>query len=160
MEKYSTLFLKIAIFLIGVIALAICIFAIPVISNKMAEIYPELAYLKYPTLIGGYITAILFFGILYQGLKLLSYIDKNTAFSELSVVALKNIKNYAIIISGCYIVVLPLVYHIADKEDAPGLILMGICIVFAALSVAVFAAVLQRLLRSAIDMKLENDLTV
>ena len=45
---------------------------------------------------------------LYQALKLLRYIDYNEAFSELSVVALKKIRNYGLTISGLYTIALPL----------------------------------------------------
>jgi hypothetical protein len=52
------------------------------------------------------------------------------------------------------------IYLFADKDDAPGLILIGMVPIFTAMVIAVFAAVLQKLLKSAIDMKSENDLTV
>lgn len=55
---------------------------------------------------------------------------------------------------------LPFVYVVAEKDDAPGLILMGMVPVFASLVIAVFSAVLQRLLQEAIDIKSENDLVV
>ncbi|MDM5326781.1 helix-turn-helix domain-containing protein [Neobacillus sp. CF12] len=42
-----------------------------------------------------YVSAIPFYFALYQAFTLLSYIDKNKAFSEISVKALKKIKNYA-----------------------------------------------------------------
>lgn len=48
----------------------------------------------------------------------------------------------------------------ADKDDAPALIFVGMVIPFASLVIAVFAAVLQRLLQEAINIKSENDLTV
>ena len=57
-------------------------------------------------------------------------------------------------------VVLPFVYIIAEWDDAPGLILIGLVIIGASMVIAVFAAVLQRLLQEAIDIKSENDLTV
>ena len=38
--------------------------------------------------------------------------------------------------------------------------LVGLVIIFASMVIAVFAAVLQRLLQEAIDIKSENDLTV
>ena len=107
-----------------------------------------------------YVSAIPFYFALYQAFKLLSYIDKNKAFSELSVKALKNIKYCAITISSLYVVVMPLFYLIAELDDAPGLILIGMVIIFASMVIAVFAAVLQRLLQEAIDIKSENDLTV
>ena len=150
MKRCSTIFLKIAVILIGIPVLALCIFWLPGFAN----------YLPYPVLIGVYATAITFFFALYQALKLLSYIDKNKAFSELSVKALKYIKYCAITISIIYAVLIPFLFPIADADDAPGLVGFPIIIVFASIVIAVFAAVLQRLLQDAIDIKSENDLTV
>lgn len=74
--------------------------------------------------------------------------------------ALRNIKNCAIAISGLYALGMPLFYLVADKDDAPGIIAIGMIIIFASIVIAVFAAVLQKLLKEAIDIKSENDLTV
>jgi hypothetical protein len=101
-----------------------------------------------------------FFFALYQALKLLSYIDKNKAFSQISVKALVNIKYCAITIGIIYAVLIPLVFPIADADDAPGLMGFPVIFIFASSVVGVFAAVLQRLLQDAIDIKSENDLTV
>jgi len=109
---------------------------------------------------GVYIAAITYFFALYQALKLLSYIDKNKAFSELSVKALKNIKYCANTISIMFAALTPFLYPIAEADDAPGLVGFPIIIIFASVVIAVFAAVLQRLLKEAIDIKSENDLTV
>ena len=107
-----------------------------------------------------YVSVIPFFIALYQAFKLLSYIDKNQSFSELSVTSLKKIKFCAITISGLYVVIMPFVFLVADLDDAPGLIIIGMVPVFASMVIAVFAAVLQRLLQEAIHIKSENDLTV
>ncbi|MED4728307.1 hypothetical protein D1872_185310 [compost metagenome] len=160
MKRGSTLFLKIAVILIGIPVLALCIFLVPGIANYAAELYPDFAYMKYLLLIDLYAAAIPFYFALYQAFKLLSYIDKNEAFSELSVRALKNIKYCAITISILYVVGMPLFYLIAEIDDAPGIILIGLVIIFASMVIAVFAAVLQRLLQEAINIKSENDLTV
>lgn len=160
MERGTTLFLKLAIILIGIPVLAMCIFVVPEIANFIAELYPNDTYLKYLVFIDLYGTAIPFYYALYQAFKLLSYIDKNKAFSELSVRALKNIKNCAITISSLYVLGLPLFYLIAEKDDAPGIIVIGMVMIFASMVIAVFAAVLQKLLKKAIDLKSENDLTV
>ncbi|MBU7005959.1 DUF2975 domain-containing protein [Phosphitispora fastidiosa] len=157
--KRETLFLKVVVFLIGIAVLALCIFGLPVLA-EFEEWIPELAYLQYPFLTGVYAAAIPFFFALYQTLKLLSYIDKNEAFSELSVKALKNIKYCAITISILYMVEMPVLFLIAQADDAPGLVALGLVIIFASFVIAVFAAVLQKLLKSAIDIKTENDLTV
>ncbi|MGY0693734.1 DUF2975 domain-containing protein [Virgibacillus sp. FSP13] len=160
MKRGSTLFLKIAVILIGIPILALCIFVVPGIANFAAELYPDIAFIKYLILIVMYGAAIPFYFALYQAFKLLSYIDKNKAFSDLSVRALKNIKYCAIIISILYVVGMPLFYLMAERDDAPGIIVIGMVIIFASMVIAVFAAVLQRLLKQAIDIKSENDLTV
>jgi len=156
--KRETLFLKVAVFLIGIPILGLCIYGFPWLANN--PVNPDYAHMLYPILIGMYAAAIPFYFALYQAFELLSYIDKNKAFSELSVKALKNIKYCAIIISTLYVVIMPFIYLIAEKDDAPGLIIIGSVPIFASMVVAVFSAVLQKLLKNAIDIKSENDLTI
>ncbi|WP_242212873.1 DUF2975 domain-containing protein [Bacillus cereus group sp. BfR-BA-01383] len=160
MKQGSTLFLKTVVILIGIPVLAMCIFLVPKIGNFAAELYPDIAFIKYFVFINLYATAIPFYYALYQAFKLLSYIDKNNAFSELSVSALKHIKYCAMTISVLYVLGMPLFYLIAERDDAPGFIIIGMIMIFASMVIAVFAAVLQRLLQDAIDIKSENDLTV
>ena len=160
MNRMSTLFLKIAVIFIGIPILALCIFLVPKIANYSAELLPNIVYMKYLVFIYLYVTAIPFYFALYQAFKLLSYIDKNKAFSGLSVRALKNIKYCAVTISIFYAAGMPVFYLIADIDDAPGIIVIGLVIIFASMVIAVFAAVLQKLLKEAIDIKSENDLTV
>jgi MFS superfamily sulfate permease-like transporter len=150
MKLESTLILKVTVIIIGIPVLALCIFWLPRFVN----------YLPYPILIGVYATAITYFFALYQALKLLGYIDKNKAFSELSVKALKYIKYCANIISIIFAVLTPFLFLIAEADDAPGLIGFPIIIIFASIVIGVFAAVLQKLLKEVIDIKSENDLTV
>lgn len=159
-ETRNNTFLKIAVIIIGIPVLALCIFLVPEIGDFAVELYPDIAYLKYLVFIDFYAAAIPFYFALYQAFKLLSYIDKNNAFSELSVGALKKIKFCAIIISSLFVVGMPLFYLIAEKDDAPGIIVIGMVLIFASMVIAVFAAVLQRLLKEAIDIKSENDLIV
>jgi hypothetical protein len=163
MKRSSTLFLKVAVIFIGIPVLALGIFLLPQIANEASEAAERgwnLAYVVYGILVVMYVSAIPFYFALYQAFNLLSYIDKNQAFSELSVRALKKIKTSALIISGLYVIALPFVYILAEVDDAPGLILIGMGMIFAPTVIAVFAAVLQRLLQEAIDIKSENDLII
>ncbi|WEZ03281.1 DUF2975 domain-containing protein [Bacillus subtilis] len=160
MNRMSTIFLKIALVLIGIPILALCIFLVPKIANYSAELFPNIAYIKYIVFIYLYVTAIPFYFALYQAFKLLSYIDKNKAFSSLSVRALKNIKYCAVTISIFYAAGMPVFYLMAEIDVAPGIIVIGLIIIFASMVIAVFAAVLQKLIKEAIDIKSENDLTV
>lgn len=156
--KRGTLFLKAAVILIGSPVFALSILGLPWLMNN--PVNPDYANMLYPILTGMYLASLIFYFALYQAFKLLSYIDTNKAFSERSVQALKNIKYCASIISALFMLMLPFVYLIAEKDDAPGLIIVGTAPVFASLVVAVFAAVLQRLLKEAFELKSENDLTV
>ncbi|MCT1902942.1 DUF2975 domain-containing protein [Oceanobacillus sojae] len=158
MKRGTTVFLKITVLLIGATVLALCIFLLPWLANYSVKMFPEYAYLQYPVLIGLYVTAIPFFIALYQALRLLSCIDNNNAFSELSVKALQNIKYDAIVISALYII--GAVSLLLLNALHPGIALIGLTIILASAVIAVFAEVLQRLLRNALDMKSENDLTV
>lgn len=163
MKRGSTLFLRAAVIFIGIPVLALCIFGLPkigIVAFAEAKKGAQLAYVVFGILAIMYISAIPFYFALFQALRLLSYIDKNQAFSQLSVIALRKIRNCAIAISGAYVVALPLIYVIAEWDDAPGLIVIGMVIVGASMVIAVFAAVLQRLLQEAIAIKSENDLTV
>lgn len=150
MKRYSTLYLRIAVILIGLPVLAICVFWLP----------NAVDYLHMPVTLGVYASAALFFTILYKAMRLLSYIDKNKAFSELSVTVLKHIKHCAFTISVIYVALIPLIVPIADADDAPGLMGLPLIFIFASSVVGVFAAVLQRLLQDAIALKEEIDLTV
>ncbi len=150
----STVLLRIAVSIIGLAILAVCIFILPAgIAHENTGGYK-------PILLGLYVTAVPFFIAVYQVLKLLSCIDRGNAFSKASVKALKIIKYCALLIGMMYAAGMPYIYLVADYDDAPGVLLIGLIIAFASLTLSVLAAVLQRLLESAMAIKSENDLTV
>lgn len=157
MDRTSTLFLRIVILLMGAVVLAACALWLPqLILTELTQSDFDYA----PILIGMFASAIPFFIALHQAMKLLAYIDQDTAFSEQSVHALRRIKHCAAAFAGVYAVGMPYTFRIAQLDDAPGLVAFGIILIGAGLVVAVFAAVLQKLLRNAIDIQAENDLTV
>ena len=49
---------------------------------------------------------------------------------------------------------------IAELDDTPGVIVIGLVIILASAIIGVFAAVLQRAFENAIELKSENDLTI
>ena len=152
-EGSSTIFLRVVIYLIGLAVAGLCVVLLGVsISGNSGMLLP--------LMLGMLAAAIPFFFALYQGLLLLSYIEKDSAFSELSVRAIKKIKYSAGVISVLYALMMPYIIYISEKDDAPGGVVIGLVLIFAPFVIAVFAAVLERLLQNAIDIKSENDLTV
>ena len=158
MKRGSTLILRGVVILIALIILALCIFALPRLIS--AELAREADFDYGPIFLGMYVPAIPFFYALYQTWKLLNYIDTNKAFSELSVKALKKVKYCALAISGLYTAGMPYIFYVADKDDAPGVAAIGFVIIGASFVIATSAAVLQKLVQHAVDIKSENDLTV
>jgi hypothetical protein len=154
MNQGSTYFLKFVVVLIGLIVLTLCIFVLPVgIQTDRTGEYRNI-------LLGLYVPAIPFFIALYQAIQLLNYIEKNKAFTEASVRALKNVKNCAITISILFGAGMPYIFYVADKDDAPGVVAVGFIIIFASFVIATAAALFQKLFQNAVDIKSENDLTV
>ena len=158
--KKETLLLKLAIIALTVPILAICIVLVPRLATGITEEYPALVPFKYPFILAIYATARAFFGILYQACRILALIEANQAFSIQSKVAIQRIKFGALSIAVIYGLTLPLFYYVADHEDAPGILVIGLVLAFAALVVAAFAAVLQKLVNNALEIKSEMDLTV
>lgn len=154
MKQRSTLFLKIVIALIALAVLGICTILLP-----MALMTDKTGFYR-PIVVGLYAPAIPFFLALYQAFKLLGFIDKNMAFSQPAVQTLKQITYYGFIISGLFAVGMPYIFYAAERDDAPGVILIALVIIGASFVIGVAAALFQRLLQNAVDIKSENDLTV
>ncbi|MFN4213944.1 DUF2975 domain-containing protein [Exiguobacterium sp.] len=158
--KRETWFLKVAVIVLALPVMAGCLFALPHIWREANASGGWIQASIQPIVFGMYAAAIPFFYALYQTFKLLGYIDRNEAFSLETVRALRHIKYSAVTITIVYVATLPFFYWFAERDDAPGFILIGLAFVFASFVVAMFAELLQKLLKRAIVMKQENDLTV
>ena len=158
--RRETMFLKIAVIMLGIPVAALSVLLLPWIARDAAQSSIRMAYVIYGILILMYISVVPFFAALYQGFRLLGYIDSNKAFSELSLNSIQKIRSYAAAISIIYLFAMPLFYIVAEIDDAPGVILVGMIFVFAPLTVTVFAAILKKLLKNAIDLKNDNELTI
>lgn len=160
-EKSSTLLLKTTLIIIGLSVLALVIFALPKLYKGALAEFPYAQNAILGIVIVLYALAVLYFFVLWQSWKLLVLIDQNKGFSKFSIVAFRNIK-YASLIGGLLLIIgfVPLLFPIADEDDAPGLLLYGFLFACIPFIVSVFAAVLEKLFQNAVDMKSENDLTI
>ncbi|MFD0897389.1 DUF2975 domain-containing protein [Loigolactobacillus binensis] len=158
--RHETFYLKLMIYLLGLLILFLCVVPLPLIWPVLTTRYPTIIFLFIMIYAGLYVTALIFFFALFQGQRLLHYIDIGNAFSTISVTALRKIKLSATVISCLYVLGLPVAYLVAQKMDAPGVLIICTFFALAAGTVAVFGAVLQKLLQNAITLKAENDLTV
>ena len=74
--------------------------------------------------------------------------------------ALRTIKYCAIAIIGFVAVSVIFIMFQADEDDRPAGVFMRILIAFPSIVIATAAAVFERILQNAVDIKSENDLTV
>ena len=158
MKKGSTLFLKTVILLIGIGVLAGLVW-FPQTEGRAANL-DLISIYKDPFIIYIYIGSIPFFVGLYQAFKLLNLIDANKAFSQSAVNTLINMKLASLALIGFIALALLYIRFFAHGDDPAGPTALGILASFAAIVIATAAAVFQKLLQNAVDIKSENDLTV
>lgn len=159
MKRISTTFLQAVIVLIGMVALAILI-RFPLTEGRATNLDLFSIYAD-PFILYGYAASIAFFVALYKAFKLLGYIGQNKVFSSDSVGTLKSIKYCAIVLS-ILIVAAGLYIRISHpkEEDPAGFIAICILATFVSIVVATAAAIFEKILQNAMDLKSENDLTI
>ena len=158
MKKGSTIFLQVVIVLIGIAALALMLWE-PQIEGRNAHATQYEVYFKDPFLVYAYIASIPFFVALYQIFKVLGYARHNHMFSQSAVKALRTTKYCAMTLIG-FVAGAELFIMLGDSDDRAGGVFMGILITFGSIVIATAAAVFEKLLQTALEMKSENDLTV
>lgn len=159
MKRSSTIFLQAVIVLIGVVALVMMI-QLPRLEGRAANLDLFSIYAD-PFILYGYAASIAFFVALYKAFRLLGFIGQDKVFSPNSVRALKSIK-YCAIVFAALIVMAGLYIMISHPEDDDPAGFLAMCIVttFVSIVIATAAAIFEKILQNAIDMKSENDLTI
>ena len=160
MKKSSTVFLQVVIVLIGIGALALMLWE-PHLEGRNAHATLFQIYFSDPFLAYAYIASIAFFVALHQAFKLLGYVGRSDVFSQRSVKALRTIKYCAMSLVG-FLVGAEAYFFIVQrgKDDIAGGVMMGLFLIFISVVVATAAAVFERTLQSALELKSENELTV
>jgi hypothetical protein len=159
MKKSSTIFLQVVIVLIGIGALVLLLWE-PQLEGRNAHATLFQVYFNDPFLALVYMGSIPFFVALSQAFKILGYAGQNKIFSQLAVNALRTIKYCAITIIGFVAIeeIFIMVNH--GSDDPAGGVFMGVLITFGSIVIATAAAIFERILQNAVDIKSENDLTV
>lgn len=161
MRKSSTVFLQVVVVLIGIGALALLLWE-PHLEGRNAHATLFQIYFNDPFLAYIYVASIAFFVALYQAFKLLGYVGRSDVFSQSSVKALRTIKRCGMSLVA-FLVGAEAYFFIVQRgksDDIAGGVMMGLFLIFVSVVVATAAAVFEKTLQSAVDLKSENDLTV
>ena len=161
MKRSSTVFLQVVIVLIGIGALALLLWE-PHLEGRNAHATLFQIYFNDPFLAYAYIGSIAFFLGLYKAFKLLEYFRRSDVFSQQSVNALRTIKRCALCVVAFLVGAEAYFFFIqrGKSDDIAGGVMMGLLLIFISVVVATAAAVFEKTLQSAVDLKSENDLTV
>ena len=158
MKNSSIIFLQVIIVLIGMGTLALMLWEPHIEGRNVHSTLFEI-YFRDPFLAYAYMASIPFFVVLYQAFKALGYVGQNKVFLQPAVKALRTIKYCAIVIIG-FVAVGEIFIMLGNSDDRAGGVFMGILITFGSIVIVTAAAMFERNLQNAIDMKSENDLMV
>jgi len=160
MKRGSTIFLQVVIALIGVGIFALLLWE-PQLEGRNVNATQFEIYFKDPFLAYIYLAFVPFFVGMYQAFKMLGYARRDEVFSPRAVRALRVIKYcaclVAIFIVGAEVYIF---IFVRGTDDVAGGVTMGAFIIFVSAIIATAAAVFERILQNAVDIKSENDLTV
>jgi hypothetical protein len=160
MKRISTIFLQVVVVLIGIGALALMLRE-PWVEgvNAHATTLREI-YFDDPFLALVYIGSIPFFIAVWKAFKVLGYVRQNKTFSQAAVKSLRTIKYCALTIIGFVVVEEMFIKLNHGNDDPAGGVFIGILITFGSVVIATAAAIFEKFLQNAVDIKSENDLTV
>ena len=159
MKRIPILFLQVVIVLTGIGALAFLLWE-PHIEGRNVHATLFEIYFNDPFLAWAYTGSISFFVALYQAFKLLGYIGQNKVFSLDSVRALRTIKYCAMTIVGFIVPAEAYLFIVHPGDDIAGGVFMGLLVNVVSGVIATAAAMFEKLMQNAVDIKSENDLTV
>lgn len=160
MRKNSTIFLQVVVALIGIGSLVLLLLE-PQHEGRNAHATLFQVYFNDPFLAYAYTGSIAYFVALYQAFKLLGYAGRNEVFSQRSVKALRTIKYCGMVLVGFLLGAEAYSFIVVrGTDDIAGGVMMELVLIFVSTVVATAAAVFERTLQSAVDLKSENDLTV
>ena len=158
MKRSSSMFLQFVLVLIGIGALALMLW-LPRIEGRNVNSTNFEIYFKDPFLAYMYLASTSFFLALFHGFKLLGFTGKNQVFTMAAVKSMRMIKFCALALAA-FVGIAILVILRNESDDAAGGVVMGVVIAFVSIVIAAAAALFERVLQSAVDIKSENDLTV
>src|SRR4030095_3533997 len=156
MKRGSTIFLQAVILLLGVGVFALLLWE-PHLEGRNVNATQFEIYFKDPFLAYIYLAFVPFFVGLYQAFKVLGYARGNEMFSQRSVRALRIIK-YCALTTALFIVGAEayIFIFVRGTDDVAGGVMMGAFIIFVSAVIGTAAAVFERILQNAVDIKAEN----
>lgn len=153
--KMKVYLLKVALVVIALFASFITLLlSIQFFSAREENVFTTIFFL---TVI---LSVLLGFRVLYLLNEILNYINGSIIFSNKTLAVVSQIKRIILVISVVFLGILPFFYHVADQEDAPGVMIIGCGFVVLPFIAYVFSQIVEELFKHATQLKLDNELTI
>ncbi len=144
--KKEILILRISCVAFAVIIITACVLLFPKFIDFYPQQEPTVNVFRYLFMIGIYMQSVLIIYILFQVWVILKYLEQHTFFEYKSPKRINHIIISLWIISILYVLIMPLVVYVADVDDAPGLIIIGLFFVGVSLASIAFVSLIRKTL--------------
>lgn len=151
MKRVPIPFLQTVIVLIGIGALAALLLE-PRLEGRNALATNAQIYFHDPFLAYAYVASLPFFAALVQAFRVLGYVEKDEVFSRAAVKSVQAIKYCLMAVVG-FVAIGELFIMLGTSDDRAGGVFMGLLIAVGSVVAASTAAVFERILQSAVEMK-------
>lgn len=144
MKNYQVLFLKVLTGMAMIPVLFLDLYQFPLLFIEGAS--SDSVYVPYlfGLMISVYLMSVPYALGLVHVFKLLILMENKEFVSEAAEKSLKTIKKMAFIVAIIFLVDMPFVYIVAEMDDAPGLIMVGLFLMTFALAIGVFANLIKK----------------
>lgn len=148
MKKYATMMLRIILILITIFIVTLSVIGmISLIKEPINALY---SYILYPIVIFLYLSSVFIYLSFYQTNKFLKLLDNHKVISVDSISIMSKIKVYGLIFAIIYFIALPFFYLLADLDDAPGIIFIGLMMFIGGVIVSLFAEIITKLINEGL----------
>ncbi|MDT2596202.1 DUF2975 domain-containing protein [Enterococcus dongliensis] len=148
-------FLNAALVLISLLVVFITVvFSIQFFSEEIRPFFVSCLFVSF------IVSVLLGFRVLFLLAKMLRYIKKSEAFSMKTLKVVSAIKKTILLISIAFLGILPFFYTVADRQDAPGILVIGFALVLLPFTAFIFSQIVEELFKNAAELKTDNELTI
>lgn len=153
--KIKVHLLKSALVIIALFAIFISIiFSIQFFSGGEEPIFVNCLFISF------ILSVILGFRVLFLLNRILNYIKASEAFSAKTLKVVSKIKKTILLISVVFLGMLPFFYTVADRQDAPGFLIIGLAVVSLPFAAFIFSLIVEELFICATNLKTDSELTI
>lgn len=158
MRSYKTFILKIIVIVIAALVLYLTLFWLNPTINQYNQLNPQFAYLSKGLLVCMYLSIIPFYAGIYFILKLINMIEHDDFFTSDAIKFFQIIK----VATLCELVIYGIysIYIYTHEGFNLSIFPIGLLVMFICFVLYVFIEIIIQLLDKAVNIKLENDLTI